>query len=137
MASILKVDDLRGNTTANDITVTVGASVTQSLKNGIAKTWFRYDQRTGPTVDASLNVSSITDDATGKYSVNLTNAISAENDVSLSAQHSYEENMSQNASIGQQEFGTETTTELEGNTHYNGTLYDCAQVFGQQYGDLA
>ena len=37
MASILKVDDLRGNTTANDITVTVGASVTQSLKNGIAK----------------------------------------------------------------------------------------------------
>ena len=137
MASILKVDDLRGNTTANDITVTVGASVTQSLKNGIAKTWFRYDQRTGPTIDASLNVSSITDDATGKYSVNLTNAISAENDVSLSAQHSYEDNMSQNASIGQQEFGTETTTELEGNTQYNGTLYDCHQVFGQQYGDLA
>jgi len=137
MASILKVDDLRGNTTANDITVTVGASVTQSLKNGIAKTWFRYDQRTGPAIDASLNVSSITDDATGKYSVNLTNAISAENDVSLSAQHSYEESMSQNASIGQQEFGTETTTELEGNTQYNGTLYDCAQVFGQQYGDLA
>ena len=137
MASILKVDDLRGNTTANDITVTVGASVTQSLKNGIAKTWFRYDQRTGPAIDASLNVSSVTDDATGKYSVNLTNAISAENDVSLSAQHSYEENMSQNASIGQQEFGTETTTELEGNTQYNGTLYDCAQVFGQQYGDLA
>ena len=135
--SEIKVDTLTGKTTANDITVTVGASVTQSLKNGIAKTWFRYDQRTGPTIDASLNVSSITDDATGKYSVNLTNAISAENDVSLSAQHSYEDNMSQNASIGQQEFGTETTTELEGNTQYNGTLYDCHQVFGQQYGDLA
>ena len=137
MASILKVDDLRGNTAADDITVTVATSVTQSLKNGIAKTWFRYDHLTGPTIDASLNVSSITDDATGKYSVNLTNAVSAENDVSLSAQHSYAEDMSQNFSVGNQEFGTETTTELEGNTGYNGTAYDCAQVFGQQFGDLA
>jgi len=137
MTGIIKVNELQGRTTANDITVTVGASATQSLKNGIAKTWFRYDQRTGPTIDASLNVSTIADDATGKYSVNLTNAISAENDVSLSAQHSYEESMSQNQSVGQQEFGTETTTELEGYTAYNGSYYDCAQIFGQQFGDLA
>ena len=37
MASILKVDNLRGNTTANDITVTVGTSATMNLLIGIVK----------------------------------------------------------------------------------------------------
>ena len=137
MASLLKVDSLTGVTTAKTVTVTVGSSVTQSLNEGIAKTWFRYDQRVGPTVESSLNVSSAVDDAAGKYSINITNALPAENKASLSATHSYAEQMSQQPSVGQQEFGTHSTTEFEGNTHYNGTMYDCSQVFGQQFGDLA
>ena len=35
------------------------------------------------------------------------------------------------------EIGTESTSELEGYTGYGGTKYDTAQIFGQQYGDLA
>ena len=41
MASILKVDELQGIATAKTVTVTVGASVTQSLEQGLAKSWQR------------------------------------------------------------------------------------------------
>ena len=137
MTSTLKVDTLTGNATADNITVTVGTSVTQTLKNGIAKTWTRYDLRTGPTLESSLNVSTAVDDGTGMFSFNLTNNLSSENGVSLSATHTYDENPTQNFSSGSIEFGTESTSELEGYTGYGGTKYDTAQIFGQQYGDLA
>ena len=37
--SEIKVDTLTGKTTANDITVTIGASATMSLEQGLAKVW--------------------------------------------------------------------------------------------------
>jgi len=79
MASILKVDDLRGNTSAGDITITSeGGSATQSLQQGLAKHFMLFDQ-TGTTLAAAntagetLNVSSVTDVATGRCQPNLTN----------------------------------------------------------------
>jgi hypothetical protein len=40
MASILKVDDLRGNTSAGDITITSeGGSATMQLQQGLEKAW--------------------------------------------------------------------------------------------------
>ena len=80
MASILKVDDLRGNTTANDITVTVGASATMSLEQGLAKAW--ADVSTATSVGDSLNVASLTDDggsAPNDYTIAYTSNMGSAN----------------------------------------------------------
>ena len=65
MASILKVDDLRGNTSAGDITITSeGGAATQSLQQGLLKAWCSWSQTdTGNPYD-TLNISSITDTST-------------------------------------------------------------------------
>ena len=102
-----------------------------------AKTFFRYDLRTGPALETNLNVSTAVDDGTGMFSINLTNNLSSENSTSLSGTHTYDESPTQNFSSGSMEIGTESTSELEGYVGYNGTKYDSAQIFGQQYGDLA
>ena len=136
MSTVL-TDNLKGKTAANAITITVGASATQSLKNGIAKSWFRYDQRTDQTLESSLNISSAVDDTTGAYSMNLSNNLSSMNDASLSSAHDYSHDPLQYVGLGDQEFGTQSTSHLEGYTSYNTTLVDATQVFGQQFGDLA
>ena len=80
--SEIKVDTLTGKTTANDITVTVGASATQSLEQGLAKAHLLFDQRgshigTANTAgSSSLNISSTSDDAAGNYSLVFTNNMS-------------------------------------------------------------
>ena len=56
----------------SDGTDTVG---TEYLVNGSAKAWVTYDQ-TVPAVDDSLNISSVTDSATGLYGVNFSNNFS-------------------------------------------------------------
>ena len=71
--SEIKVDTLTGKTTANDITVTVGATATMSLEQGLAKAWVNMDA--GQTVNDSLNTASLTDNATGDHTANWTNAL--------------------------------------------------------------
>jgi hypothetical protein len=72
--SEIKVDTLTGKTTANDITVTVGATATQSLEQGVIKAWAMI--ATVSSINDSLNSSSFFDRTTGKPQVNLTNAFS-------------------------------------------------------------
>lgn len=47
-----------------------------AVLEGTEKSWANYVQ-SGPTVEESYNVSSISDDATGSFTVNLTNAFAA------------------------------------------------------------
>ena len=68
--SEIKVDTLTGKTTANDITVTVGATATMSLEQGLAKAWCHTSD---DVIDDSLNFSSSTDNGTGDYTVNFAN----------------------------------------------------------------
>ena len=76
--SEIKVDTLTGKTTANDITVTVGASATMSLEHGLAKCWTRTNGA-GTSLLNSLNCSSIDDRSTGQVDVNFTNSMSSVN----------------------------------------------------------
>ena len=77
MASILKVDAMQGVTSAGDITVTSeGGSATQSLQQGLAKAWVNFDGSGTVAILDSVNTASITDDGTGSYSANYTNAMS-------------------------------------------------------------
>jgi len=70
MASILKVDDLRGNTAAGNVTITAG-SATMQLQQGVAKAWLCLIG-TGSPVSDSLNTSSVTDNSTGNFTQNYT-----------------------------------------------------------------
>ena len=77
MASQLKVDTITGVTTAGSVVVTgEGNSTTTNLQQGLAKSWWQYDQTNNQT-DGSFNVSSISDDSTGIYTPTLTNAQSS------------------------------------------------------------
>ena len=72
MASILEVDELKGVTADGDITITgEGGSATMQLQQGLTKGWTRFAG--SATVADSLNTSSITDRATGKYQMNHSN----------------------------------------------------------------
>lgn len=73
MAGILKVDDLRGNTSAGDITITSeGGSATMQLQQGVIKAWNVTDSQ-GTTIYDSFNISSLTDHDTGRQKHNVTN----------------------------------------------------------------
>ena len=61
--STIKVNTIQDTSAAN-------SSTPQQLLNGRAKVWWNYNQQT-PAVTNSFNVSSITDNATGKYTVNF------------------------------------------------------------------
>ena len=71
--SEIKTDKLTGVGTAGSILVTgEGNSTTTNLQQGLAKSWVNYQQNT-PAVRDSLNISGVTDTATGRYAVAYTN----------------------------------------------------------------
>ena len=77
MASQLKVDTLTGVTTAGSIVVTgEGNSTTTNLQQGLAKCWVNFDGTGTIAARDSFNVSSLTDNGTGLYSVNFNNNFS-------------------------------------------------------------
>jgi hypothetical protein len=78
MASQLKVDTLTGVSTAGSIVVTgEGNSTTTNLQQGLAKHWVKFAP--DAVADDSLNNSSITDTATGRFTVTRTNNMSNAN----------------------------------------------------------
>ena len=81
MASILKVDEMQGVTSAGDITITSeGGSATQSLQQGVVKSWMNLDgDLATPAVLDSFNTASITDVGTGRYNQVVTNVFSNAN----------------------------------------------------------
>jgi len=75
MASTLKINTLTGVTTAGSIAVTgEGNSTTTNLQQGLCKCWVNFD---GTATDAatrdSFNVSSMTDNGTGDYTISINN----------------------------------------------------------------
>ena len=53
--------------------VSDGGSVTQNTVQGLAKTWLRMNGDNTPAINDSLNITSITDQATGNYRVTIAN----------------------------------------------------------------
>ena len=75
MASILKVDELQGIVSAGDITVTSeGGAATQSLQQGLAKARVNFDGTGTIAARDSINLSSLTDNGTGDYTVNFSSS---------------------------------------------------------------
>jgi hypothetical protein len=75
--SEIKVDNLTGKTTANDITVTVGATATQSLGQGLAKAWVLGTD--AAVLTKSFNIASGLDNDNGDYTYSFTNSMDSAN----------------------------------------------------------
>ena len=72
MASILKVDEMQGVTSAGDITITGEGTATMQLQQGLAKVWINFDGQSTIATRDSHNSSSISDDGTGQYTTSYT-----------------------------------------------------------------
>ena len=87
MASTLKINTLTGVSTAGSIAVTgEGNSTTTNLQQGLLKCWLNYKGDGTVAIRDSLNFSSVTDNGTGNYELNITNNM-ANNDYHLGAFH--------------------------------------------------
>jgi hypothetical protein len=68
--------------TSGNILTSNGTAWTSGVSTGIAKAWVNFNGTGTVAIRASYNVSSITDNGTGQYTVNFTNAFA---DVNYSA----------------------------------------------------
>jgi len=67
-------DKLTGKTSAGDVTITSeGGSATMQLQQGVAKVWIDIPLGAA-SINDSFNVSSLDDDGTGDFGVNVTNS---------------------------------------------------------------
>ena len=72
--STIIADNLTGKTSAGSITVTSeGGAATQSLQQGLAKAWVNFNGTGTIAARDSLNLTSLTDNGTGDYTVSYTN----------------------------------------------------------------
>jgi len=76
MAGTLNVTTISGVSTLN---APSGVLATQNGMTGIAKAWAQFTGATPPVLNGSFNVSSITRNATGYYTINFTTAMSNAN----------------------------------------------------------
>ena len=75
MASQLKVDTLTGVTTAGSIDVTgEGNSTTTNLQQGLNKSWVNFNGTGTISTRDSFNVSGLTDNGTGDYTISFSSS---------------------------------------------------------------
>jgi hypothetical protein len=137
MASILKVDELQGITSAGDITVTSeGGAATQSLQQGLAKV--NWNGTGTVAIRSALNVSSITDNAVGDYTANFTTAMTDAN-YTVTLAHQFSTTNNDSGITPQVNSGSTsmTTTAVRVSMVYTGTKYDCVVGSVNLHGDLA
>lgn len=90
------------------VTTVTNPSGGQPTIDGLAKAWVNFNGTGTVAIRASLNVSSITDNGTGLYQVNLTNALTDAN---------YSINISATAPSGQNISGTNPNNTISGSVN--------------------
>ena len=68
----VKIDTIKGKTTAGSVTVQGEGSATTNLQQGLNKVWFTFGM--DAVQDDSFNCSSVDDDGTGDFGIHFTNA---------------------------------------------------------------
>jgi hypothetical protein len=133
MASILKVDAMQGVTSAGSITVTSeGGSATQSLQQGLAKCWVNFNGTGTIAARDSFNVSSLDDNGTGDYGVNMSSVFS-------SANHSAHGTCDATGNYSNAEINTVAASGIDSMRCWNDNpaSIDPSLVFATMHGDLA
>jgi hypothetical protein len=122
--STLQVTNLTSTTsTVTTLNAPSGILASQNGMNGIAKAWVTFSGLTSPgTISASYNVSSVTKNGTGDYTINFSNAFANANYaiVCTSADTFSYQRATGNYSGGQ----TTTTARVLGYNCTNGTALD-------------
>jgi len=69
----VKIDTLKGKTAAGSVTVQGEGTATTNLQQGLVKAWYEADGAIGtPAIQDGFNYSTITDNATGRYTMSVT-----------------------------------------------------------------
>ena len=103
MASNLEVDSIsKGVTTVNT------DEIVDTSSNQICKAWVNFNGTGTVAIRDSFNVSSITDNGTGNYTVNLSNALANSNAVSVAGGARYSGGGDPQVSQGNYVSGTST-----------------------------
>ena len=132
MSTIL-VDNLTGKTSAGDITVTSeGGAATQSLQQGLAKAWVNFNGTGTIAARDSLNLSSLDDNGTGDYGVNMSSVFS-------SANHSAHGTCNAVGNYSNVEINTVASSGIDSMRCWNDNpaTIDPSLVFATMHGDLA
>ena len=117
---------------ANSMTIRGEGSNQTSIQQGLAKMWVHFAGSGSQTVGDSFNHASITDDATGRYTVVYTNNM-ANDDYSGSYDATAVNNNSGEATYIQ----TYATSSVSVKHYENGTNYDAGNNVVTIHGDLA
>lgn len=139
--SQINVDKISGKSTYGSISVVAeGNTVTTNLQSGLSKAWWQYDQVNDET-DGSFNVSSISDDGTGLYTVTMSNIQTNVTDrsVQLTSNHQTGDSNSRMSAVSHDKSGTYSASAITIRVFYNDNwnLDDNNHNFGNVYGDLA
>ena len=136
--STLKTNTLTGTTSAGSINVTgEGGSTTTNLQQGLAKAYGYAQQRTS-TVELkdSFNISSWSDDATGRSTWNINSDMSNTTYTTV-ASSSYNASAGSGV-VGSDEVWVTGAGVFKQDTFFgNGTFYDNDYVYATVHGDLA
>ena len=134
---IVKIDTLKGKTTAGSITIQGEGSATTNLQQGIAKSWCKWQSTSGTaSVTDSFNHSSIVDNGTGDQTITITTAMASVNCVHAGMAGGGNTNLA--AICHYNDGGHTTTTVTRYQTVYgNGNLYDWSSISTSLFGDLA
>ena len=135
MSEIL-VYKLTGKTTANDITVTVGATATMSLEQGLAKAWFQFAGRGTATLNDGLNITSLSDVGTGNYDLSYTNNM-ANTTYAFSNGQGWDVGATSSTTSGTDKDFITTSSLLVLHVNMADGAYDPDISFGSVHGDLA
>ena len=119
--STLKVNTIQNTSGAS-------SSTPAQIEQGRAKVWVKFTTSSSATIDDSFNVSSVADRASGKYTVNFTNAMSNAN---YSAVFGANGNTAGYAGSETQNTGSIDTYGSFGGS-FNDLLYRNMAIFGDQ-----
>ena len=79
----VKIDTIKGKTTAGSVTIQGENTNTTNLQQGLAKGFLAYKGNSTNAVYDSNNVSTVTDNGTGDHTVNITNNYNGANDYAV------------------------------------------------------
>ena len=138
--STLKVNTIQDSSGSN-------ASTTEQINKGLAKKWVVFNGYSTGSILDSFDVSSITDNGTGDYTINFATAFSSVNYLFLGSVNNRDNNGDQVAGAVRgptgihqeyQSFGTTTAFRVEvryGARHdSNGGVYDVTRVYCAFFG---
>ena len=110
----------------NTTQIATTAFVTAAIPTNNVKAWVNFNGTGTVSIRGSANITSITDNGTGNYTLNFTTALADAN--YAAAGFAAESSFSVAITVGNFGTLTQTTSAFRFNTTYGGSSYDCAQV---------